>query len=52
MHEDVDKSIANTGCIMNFPEQSYDWVRCGIGMYGGYFKDSKIETAMTLDRQL
>ena len=48
MHEDVDKSIANTGCIMNFPDQSYDWVRCGIGMYGGYFKDSKIETAMTL----
>ncbi len=48
MHKDVDKSIANTGCIMNFPNQLHDWVRCGIGMYGGYFKDSKIKTAMTL----
>ena len=48
MHKDVDKSIANTGCIMNFPDQLYDWVRCGIGMYGGYFKDDKIQTAMTL----
>jgi alanine racemase len=48
MHKDVYKSIANTGCIMNFPDHLYDWVRCGIGIYGGYFKDSKIKTAMTL----
>lgn len=48
MHKDVDKSIANTGCIMNFPDQMHDWVRCGIGIYGGYFKDSNIKTAMTL----
>ena len=48
MHKDVDKSIANTGCIMNFPDKLYDWVRCGIGMYGGYFKDDQIQTAMTL----
>ena len=48
MHENVDKSIANTGCIMNFPDKSYDWVRCGIGIYGGYFKDKEIITAMTL----
>ena len=26
MHKDVDKSIANTGCIMNFPDKLYDWV--------------------------
>ena len=48
MNKDVDMSIANTGCIMNFPDQTYDWVRCGIGIYGGYFKDKEIETAMTL----
>ena len=33
---------------MNFPDHLYDWVRCGIGIYGGYFKDEKIRTAMTL----
>jgi len=48
LHEDVSLSIANTGCIMNFPEKSYDWVRCGIGIYGGYLNDTNIKTAMTL----
>ena len=48
MNKDVEMSIANTGCIMNFPDETYDWVRCGIGIYGGYFKDKQIETAMTL----
>ena len=48
MNKDVDLSIANTGCVMNFPEYTYDWVRCGIGIYGGYFKDQEIKTAMTL----
>ena len=48
MHKDVDKSIANTGCIMNFPDQIHDWVRCGIGIYGGYLRNNNIKTAMTL----
>ena len=48
LHKDVKKSIANTGCILNFPENSFDWVRCGIGIYGGYLKDEKLKTAMTL----
>ena len=48
MNKDVEMSIANTGCIMNFPDETYDWVRCGIGIYGGYFRDKEIETAMTL----
>ena len=48
LHKDVKKSIANTGCILNFPEHSFDWVRCGIGIYGGYLKDEKLKTAMTL----
>ena len=48
LNSQVEKSIANTGCIMNFPEQAHDWVRCGIGIYGGYINDSEIRTAMTL----
>ena len=52
MNKDVLKSLANTGCIMNFPDKSYDWVRCGIGIYGGYFNDENIKTAMTLRSQI
>ena len=48
LNKNIKKSIANTGCIMNFPEFSLDWVRCGIGIYGGYLKDSQLKTAMTL----
>ena len=33
---------------MNFPEFSLDWVRCGIGIYGGYLNDDQLKTAMTL----
>ena len=48
INKDIKKSIANTGCVMNFPSHTYDWVRCGIGIYGGYFNDKNIKTAMTL----
>ena len=48
LNKNILKSIANTGCIMNFPECSMDWVRCGIGIYGGYLKDDQLKTAMTL----
>mgnify|MGYP001162838241 FL=1 len=48
LHSDVSKSIANTGCILNFPEKSYDWVRVGIGIFGGYIGNEKLKTAMTL----
>ena len=48
LNKNILKSIANTGCIMNFPEFSMDWVRCGIGIYGGYLKDDQLKTAMTL----
>ncbi len=44
----VERSIANTGCIMNYPNRIYDWVRCGIGIYGGYIGNSELKTAMTL----
>jgi len=43
-----EKSIANTGCIFNYPDHCYDWVRCGIGIFGGYAGSSKLRTAMTL----
>ena len=48
LHSDVHKSIANTGCIINFPEKSYDWVRVGIGIFGGYIGNNDLKTAMTL----
>ena len=48
LHSNVAKSIANTGCIMNFPEKSYDWVRVGIGIFGGYIGNEELKTAMTL----
>ena len=48
LHSKISLSVANTGCIMNYPEKSYDWVRCGIGIYGGYINDDNLKTAMTL----
>ena len=48
LHSGISKSIANTGCIMNFPEQSFDWVRVGIGIFGGYIGNKELKTAMTL----
>lgn len=48
LHLGISKSIANTGCIINFPEQSFDWVRVGIGIFGGYIGNKELKTAMTL----
>ncbi len=48
LHSDILRSIANTGCILNFPEKSFDWVRVGIGIFGGYIGNSELKTAMTL----
>lgn len=48
LNNEIPKSVANTGCIFNFPERTYDWVRCGIGIYGGYINDEFLKTAMTL----
>ena len=48
LHPDILRSIANTGCILNFPEKSFDWVRVGIGIFGGYIGNSELKTAMTL----
>jgi alanine racemase len=48
LHSNVSKSIANTGCILNFPEKSFDWVRVGIGIFGGYIGNNDLKTAITL----
>ncbi|MDA7786888.1 alanine racemase [Gammaproteobacteria bacterium] len=48
LSEEVSRSIANTGCVFNYPDHSYDWVRCGIGMFGGYIGTNELKTAMTL----
>ena len=52
LHSNVLKSIANTGCIMNFPEKSYDWARVGIGIFGGYIGSEELKTTMTLRSQI
>ena len=41
------KSILNSAGILHFPEYGFDWVRCGIGMYGG-LPNKYLRTAMTL----
>ncbi|NCX34998.1 MAG: alanine racemase, partial [Proteobacteria bacterium] len=48
LHSGVTKSVGNTGCLINFPDKCFDWIRVGIGMYGGYIGDNNLETAMTL----
>jgi len=48
LHSGVTKSVGNTGCLINFPDKCFDWIRVGIGMYGGYIGDNDLETAMTL----
>ena len=48
----MPKSIANTGCILNFPQQNFDWVRSGIGLYGGFIGNDILETAMTFRSQI
>ena len=48
LNPNILKSIANTGCVMNFPEKSMDWVRVGIGIFGGYIGSNELQTAMTL----
>jgi len=52
MHENVEKSIANTGCILNFPQKNFDWVRSGIGLYGGFIGNDILESAMTFRSQI
>jgi len=46
------RSILNTGGIINFPEHAYDWVRCGIGMYGGFNGEENLKTAITFKSKI
>ena len=48
----MPKSIANTGCILNFPQKNFDWVRSGIGLYGGFIGNDILKTAMTFRSQI
>ena len=52
LNNSIERSIANTGCIINYPNKAYDWVRCGIGIYGGYIGNHELKTAMTLRSQI
>ena len=42
-----EKSIGNTGSIINFPDKDFDWVRSGIGIYGGFKGDNNLKPAMS-----
>ena len=48
----IPKSIANTGCILNFPQKNFDWVRSGFGLYGGFIGNDILESAMTFRSQI
>ena len=46
------RSVVNSAGALNFPEQSYDWSRVGIGMYGGLPHMPELQTAMTFRSQI
>jgi len=50
--ETLLRSIVNSAGSINFPEQSHDWSRVGIGMYGGLPNMPELKTAMTLRSQI
>jgi len=52
LKETTPKSIGNTGCILNFPQKTFDWVRSGIGLYGGFVGNDTLEPAMTFKSQV
>ena len=46
------RSVVNSAGASNFPDQSYDWSRVGIGMYGGLPNMPELKTAMTFRSQI
>ena len=46
------RSVVNSAGSINFPEQSHDWSRVGIGMYGGLADIPELTTAMTFRSQI
>ena len=46
------RSVVNSAGSINFPEQSHDWSRVGIGMYGGLSDMPELKTAMTFRSQI
>ena len=48
---DMQRSVLNSAGVFNFPDQSYDWVRPGIAMYGEIAFPG-LKTAMTFRSQI
>jgi len=46
LYPHLKRSILNSAGVMHFPEHSYEWVRCGIGMYGGLPAFPLLKTAV------
>ena len=47
-----ERSILNSSGVINFPSHAYDWVRCGIGLYGGVSGVSELKTAVTFKSKI
>ena len=47
----MQRSVLNSAGVFNFPNQSYDWVRPGIAMYGGITFPG-LKTSMTFRSQI
>ena len=46
------RSVVNSAGAINFSDQSHDWSRVGIGMYGGLPNMPELKTAMTFRSQI
>ena len=46
------RSVVNSAGAINFPKQSHDWSRIGIGMYGGLPHIPDLKTAMSFRSQI
>ena len=50
--QNIQRSILNSSGTLNFPEYAHDWIRVGIGMYGGLPDFPELKTAMTFRSQI
>ena len=50
--KNIQRSILNSSGILNFAEYAHDWIRVGIGMYGGLPDFPELKTAMTFRSQI
>ncbi len=52
LSSNLERSILNSSGVINFPDHAYEWVRCGIGLYGGVSGISELKTAVTFKSKI